>query len=200
MKRSFAIGLAVIAGCVLSAAPRVFAQRVRQLTGENVTSDKLVQVLTPKGPRPRGIGLQPPQCTHFHQQAARGIELAPKADIAALSVEFNTNSADLTPAAQKTLDTLAQALDSAALKPCCFEIEGYTDSRGGKELNKKLSAARAESVVNYLAQHAGIDRTRMMPEGFGAASPVASNATEAGRSENRRVQVVNLGYGTPSSD
>ena len=200
MKRSFAVGVAVIAGCVLSVAPRVFAQRVRQLTGENVTSDKLVQVLTPKGPRPRGIGLQPPQCTHFHQQAARGIELAPKADIAALSVEFNTNSADLTPAAQKTLDTLAQALDSAELKPCCFEIEGYTDSSGGKALNKKLSAARAESVVNYLTQHAGIDRTRMMPEGFGAASPVASNATEVGRSENRRVQVVNLGYGTPSSD
>jgi outer membrane protein OmpA-like peptidoglycan-associated protein len=197
MKRSFAIG---VAGCVLSAAPRVFAQRVRQLTGENVTSDKLVQVLTPKGPRPRGIGLQPPQCTHFHQQAARGIELAPKADIAALSVEFNTDSADLTPAAQKTLDTLAQALDSAELKPCCFEIEGYTDSSGGKALNKKLSAARAESVVNYLTQHAGIDRTRMMPEGFGATSPVASNATEAGRSENRRVQVVNLGYGTPSSN
>jgi outer membrane protein OmpA-like peptidoglycan-associated protein len=200
MKRSFAVGVAVIAGCVLSVAPRVFAQRVRQLTGENVTSDKLVQVLTPKGPRPRGIGLQPPRCTHFHQQAARGIELAPKADIAALSVEFNTNSADLTPAAQKTLDTLAQALDSAELKPCCFEIEGYTDSSGGKALNKKLSAARAESVVNYLTQHAGIDRTRMMPEGFGAASPVASNATQAGRSENRRVQVVNLGYGTPSSD
>ena len=200
MKRSFAIGVAVIAGCVLSVAPRVFAQRVRQLTGENVTSDKLVQVLTPKGPRPRGIGLQPPRCTHFHQQASRGIELAPKADIAALSVEFNTNSADLTPAAQKTLDTLAQALDSAELKPCCFEIEGYTDSSGGKALNKKLSAARAESVVNYLTQHAGIDRTRMMPEGFGAASPVASNATEAGRSENRRVQVLNLGYGTPSSD
>jgi outer membrane protein OmpA-like peptidoglycan-associated protein len=198
MKRSFEVGVAVVAGCVLSVAPRVLAQRVHRLSGESLTSDNLVHVLTPKGPRPRGIGLQPPQCKHFKQQAARGIELAPKADIAALSVEFNTDSAELTPAAQKTLDTLGQALDSAELKPCCFEIEGYTDSSGSKTLNERLSEARAESVVNYLAQHAGIDHSRMMPKGFGASAPLASNATETGRAENRRVQILNLGYGTPS--
>jgi OOP family OmpA-OmpF porin len=200
MKRSLAIGMAVISGCVLGLAPRVFAQHVRELTGGNLTPDNLINVLAPKGPRPRGIGLQPPKCTHFHQEAARGIELAPKADIAALMVEFDTDSADLTPAARKTLDTLGQALDSAELKPCCFEIEGYTDSTGTKVLNDRLSQARADSVINYLAQHAGIDRSRMMPKGFGESSPLASNTTAAGRAENRRVQIVNLGYGAQSSD
>ena len=200
MKRSIAIGMVVISGCVLGFAPRLFAQHVRELSGASVTSHNLISVLAPKGPRPRGIGLLPPKCTHVHREAARGIELAPKADVAALAVEFNTNSAELTPDAEKTLDTLGQALESAELKPCCFEIEGYTDSTGSKTLNERLSQARAESVVNYLAQHAGIDRTRMMPKGFGQTSPLASNATAAGRAENRRVQILNLGYGQQSSD
>lgn len=200
MKRSFAIGVAVISGCILGLVPRVSAQHIRELGGANLTPDNLINVLAPKGPRPRGIGLQPPKCTHFHQEAARGIELAPKADIAALMVEFNTDSAELTPAARKTLETLGQALESAELKPCCFEIEGYTDSTGSKALNDRLSQARAESVINYLAQHAGIDRSRMTPKGFGESSPLASNATTTGRAENRRVQIVNLGYGAQPSD
>jgi len=182
------------------AAPRAFAQRVRDLKGANLTQSKLVNVLTPKGPRPRGIGLKPPECTHFRQQAARGIELAPKADIASIQVEFEVNSSDLTPQAQKTLDTLGSALSSAALKPCCFEIRGYTDATGSEELNQKLSEARAESVISYLADHAGIEKDRMMPKGFGKSRPVASNATESGRAQNRRVQVVNLGYGTAAAD
>jgi outer membrane protein OmpA-like peptidoglycan-associated protein len=195
MGRSIAIVASVLAA-VMALEPYALAQRVRDLTGQNLTSEKLVDVLTPKGPRPRGIGLQPPKCTHFREQASRGIELAPKADIAAITVEFDVNSAKLTEQDQKTLDTLGQALESAELKPCCFEIQGYTDSTGSKSLNQKLSQARAESVVDYLAQR-GIQRDRMMAKGFGPSHPIASNATAEGRQKNRRVQVVNLGYGTP---
>ncbi len=192
--------LSIVAGLAATAlvfAASGLAQQVRALTGSELTPDKLVSVLTPKGPRPRGIGLKPPQCTHFREQASRGIELMPKADIAALSVEFETNSAQLTPGAEKTLDTLGQALDSAELKPCCFQIQGHTDSTGSRRLNQRLSQARAESVISYLVQH-GIERERMMPRGYGPAKPIASNATVEGRAKNRRVQVVNLGYGTPA--
>jgi len=192
--------VAVLAVAPMTPAPRAFAQHVRELKGANLTSGKLLHVLTPKGPRPRGIGLKPPECTHYRQQAARGIELAPKADIASIEVDFEVNSSDLTPRAEKTLDTLGAALSSAALKPCCFEIEGYTDATGGEELNQKLSEARAQSVITYLADHAGIEKDRMMPKGFGKSHPLASNATEAGRAQNRRVQVVNLGYGTATAD
>lgn len=182
------------------AAPCAFTQHLRDITGANLTSNKLVNVLTPKGPRPRGIGLKPPECTHFREQASRGIELAPKADIAAIAVDFEVNSSDLTPQAQKTLDTLGSALGSAALKPCCFEIQGYTDATGGREFNQRLSEARAQSVIGYLADHAGIEKDRMMPKGFGKSHPLASNATEKGRAQNRRVQIVNLGYGTAAVD
>jgi outer membrane protein OmpA-like peptidoglycan-associated protein len=182
---------------VLIVAVRGSAQQVRSLPSGELSRDRLVSILTPKSPRPRGIGLVPPECTHFHEQAARGIELMPKADIAAISVEFDTNSARLKPDAEKTLDILGQALESAELKPCCFQIQGHTDSTGSRRLNQRLSEARAQSVIDYLSEH-GIDRGRMMPKGFGPAKPIASNANAEGRAKNRRVQVVNLGYGTPT--
>ena len=200
MELKSAVLIAALAAGSMIPAPRGFAQRVRDLTSTNLTSDKLVNVLTPKGARPRGIGLKPPECTHFREQASRGIELAPKADIAAIAVEFEVNSSDLTPQAQKTLDTLGSALGSAELKPCCFEIQGYTDAKGSAEYNQKLSEERALSVISYLAEHAGIEKNRMVPKGFGKSHPLASNATEAGRAKNRRVQIVNLGYGTTSAD
>ena len=176
---------------VLSLAPvSTNAQETRDLTGDNLTVENLVQTLTPKGPKPRGIGLAPPKCRH-----ARGLELIPKADIARLDVRFGTNSANLTPQAEKTLDTLGQALNQAELKPCCFEVQGYTDSTGSAALNKRLSARRAQSVVDYLSAHAGIDKDRMSPKGLGQSHPLASNETAEGRQKNRRVQVVNLGYG-----
>ena len=190
------LALITICGAMIS-VPQAYAQHVQFLAGDDLNSGKLVQVLTPKGPRPRGVGLKPPECSHLrHQaQASRGIESVAKADIASLEVEFDVNSAQLSPASEKTLDTLGQALSSAALKPCCFEIEGYTDATGGASYNQKLSEERAATVIDYLATHEGIERDRMMPKGFGKSHAIASNTTEEGRQKNRRVQVVNLGYG-----
>jgi len=186
--------LAFAAGIMVS-APRVFAARVHYLSGDKLNSGNLVHVLSPRGPRPRGVGLKPPECSHLRAKASRGIELTPKSDIASIMVEFDLNSAELTPASEKTLNTLGQALNSETLKPCCFEIDGYTDATGGRGYNQKLSEERAQSVIDYLSSHDGIEHQRMMPKGFGKTHPIASNATEEGRQKNRRVQVVNLGYG-----
>ncbi len=199
MYRKLCLCLLVAGTVVVMFARGVLAQKVKALNGSNLTSDSLVHVLTPKGPKPRGISLQPPECSHFRKQAARGIQLAPKADIAALDVEFEVNSAKLTPQALKTLDTLGQALNSAELKPCCFEVQGYTDATGDAAYNLKLSQERAESVIDYLSQSTGIEKQRMMPKGFGKSHFVASNESEEGRQKNRRVQVVNLGYGAPAN-
>ena len=62
-------------------------------------------------------------------------------------------SAELTPASEKTLDTLGQALNSETLKPCCFEVEGYTDAIGDSVYNQKLSKERTRSLVDYLSIH-----------------------------------------------
>lgn len=68
-------------------------------------------------------------------------------------------------------------------------IEGYTDTRGPSEQNRILSAAQADAVRDYLATH-GVGVERLSAVGKGEQSPVAPNRTEAGRAENRRVEIV----------
>lgn len=68
-------------------------------------------------------------------------------------------------------------------------IDGHTDSKGSEEYNQKLSERRASSVANYLKMQ-GIDSSRLTTVGHGETAPVASNDTDAGRAENRRVEVA----------
>ena len=143
----------------------------------------------------RDVGKVPRKCTRFRDKLSRGIEPKPAANISALTIGFSVGSAEITPESQKTLDSLGRALSDDTLKPCCFEIQGYTDSSGGAAYNKKLSQRRADSVIAYLAGHAGVEKERMLGRGFGKEKPIASNDTAEGRTRNRRVQVVNVGYG-----
>jgi OOP family OmpA-OmpF porin len=69
--------------------------------------------------------------------------------------------------------------------------EGYTDSRGNPDANRKLSEDRAQAVVNWLTEH-GVERTRLTAKGYGQSRPVGTNSTDAGRQKNRRVEVVRL--------
>lgn len=68
-------------------------------------------------------------------------------------------------------------------------VKGHTDNRGSDELNMRLSKDRAIAVVNYLAK-AGVSLSKMRYEYFGASHPIATNKTEEGRSQNRRVEFV----------
>jgi OOP family OmpA-OmpF porin len=66
-------------------------------------------------------------------------------------------------------------------------VHAHTDSKGRKADNQRLSDARAESVVDYLAEK-GVARDRMIARGFGEDQPIASNDTPEGRARNRRVE------------
>ena len=70
-----------------------------------------------------------------------------------------------------------------------IRIEGHTDSRGSRELNMRLSDERAEAVSEYIRANIGRD-LNMTATGFGPERPVASNDTEVGRAQNRRIDVV----------
>ncbi len=70
-----------------------------------------------------------------------------------------------------------------------IRVEGYTDSIGRPATNLRLSQARAEAVMRYLADK-GVSSGRMTAKGFGMASPIADNRTAKGRAENRRVEFV----------
>ena len=68
-----------------------------------------------------------------------------------------------------------------------IQIEGHASSEGGVRHNQKLSEARARSVMKYLTEH-GIAQDTLIAKGFGVDKPIADNATEPGREQNRRVE------------
>jgi len=102
-------------------------------------------------------------------------------------------------ATREILQTLGSYLDSSELRGRKFRIEGHTDSvdvdpAGPWEDNWQLSAERSRSVLRYLSA-IGIDERRFQIAGFSDTYPVASNDTEEGRANNRRVDVVIIDEG-----
>jgi OmpA-OmpF porin, OOP family len=99
---------------------------------------------------------------------------------------FETGYADLKPGPVKVLDTLAARIKNTAH---VLDIEGHTADDASDAYNQDLSLRRAEAVKCYL-HGKGVDPHRMRTIGRGAAMPVASNSTAAGRELNRRVEVI----------
>ena len=104
-------------------------------------------------------------------------------------VHFEFDQATLTPEAMAILDKAASLL--ATQEKVVVEVAGHTDSVGSEEYNQKLSERRAIAVKDYL-ESKGIKATRMTAMGYGEAQPVASNDTDAGRAQNRRVELIVL--------
>jgi outer membrane protein OmpA-like peptidoglycan-associated protein len=102
-------------------------------------------------------------------------------------VLFETNRYALRPAARESLAKVAGIL--LAYPDLRLEVDGHTDSVGSDAYNQQLSEKRAASVRDYLAQQ-GIPIASVTVQGFGKTQPVASNATAAGRQQNRRVELV----------
>lgn len=102
-------------------------------------------------------------------------------------VLFPFNSADILPAGRENLRQLANSLRN--YPGTTVLIVGHTDSVGSDEYNMGLSYRRAESARNFLAAQ-GIESSRVRVEGRGESEPVADNSTEAGRQQNRRVEVA----------
>ncbi len=99
-------------------------------------------------------------------------------------IRFSSGSAKLSGTSNATLDKIA-----AKAKQCrglSIQVEGHTDSTGSAMANKRISQARAESVVEYLKK-AGVDAGQLNAVGFGSSKPVASNKTKASRRKNRRI-------------
>lgn len=110
-----------------------------------------------------------------------------------LSVEFASNSAELTPQARRTLDQLGKALTSADLAQYRFRIEGHTDTVGSAGYNKALSQRRADTVAMYLQQKFGVQAARLEAIGFGEDGLAVPTPPQTANAQNRRVKVVNLG-------
>ena len=102
-------------------------------------------------------------------------------------VLFSGGSANLTPAANRTVLKLVQFLQLNPRR--VIRIEGYSDSNGDEADNLKLSRQRAQSVADVLFD-LGVDSKRMTVDGYGENYPIADNASTRGRAQNRRVEIV----------
>jgi outer membrane protein OmpA-like peptidoglycan-associated protein len=102
-------------------------------------------------------------------------------------IQFRTDEAALTADAMRKLYPLVTLLKENANQDII--IEGYTDSSGAQDYNQELSEQRAMAVRDFFVS-TGVDPQRIIARGYGEADPVASNATEAGRRENRRVEII----------
>ncbi|MGL6224775.1 MAG: OmpA family protein [Steroidobacteraceae bacterium] len=125
------------------------------------------------------------------QMAGTGVDVVRNGDNITLDmpggVTFAFNSSDLNSQFYPVLDKVAGTLGE--YNKTVIEVAGHTDSVGSASYNQQLSEKRAASVAAYLSSR-GIDRTRVVTVGAGKDHPIASNETEEGRAQNRRVEIT----------
>ena len=103
------------------------------------------------------------------------------------SIEFETGSANVKPGSYKMLDEIFEsAVVAEGLK---IGVYGHTDNSGSDAVNTPLSEKRANAVKAYLLKK-GMATNRVEAKGYGSAKPIADNSSEAGKSKNRRVEIV----------
>lgn len=119
--------------------------------------------------------------------SAMGNDIAATGKTIIYGIYFDTGSATIKPESEPALAEMTKLLkNSPTLK---VYIVGHTDNTGALELNLKLSADRAESVVKALVA-GGIVQGRLKAAGVGPYCPIGSNGTEQGKAQNRRVELV----------
>jgi OmpA-OmpF porin, OOP family len=157
---------------VLSAKPGIFA-----LSEKYVAT--VVQVVEPKA-------METGKVTVDAAALARGLQAEGR--IALYGVYFDTGKSEVKPESKAQLDEMAKLLSSnAAMR---VFVVGHTDNQGTLEVNLALSRARAQAVIDALVKTYKIDVKRLAAAGVANYSPIASNANDAGRARNRRVELV----------
>jgi OmpA-OmpF porin, OOP family len=147
--------------------------------------EDIAQALFPQetaAPRTRGIGPPPP----------RPSMAAPRPAVT-LNVLFGSNSDAIPSASYAEIDKLGTLLSWPQYTDYRIQLEGHTDSQGSARKNQALSEKRVQNIKTYLVQHFRLAPERILAVGYGSARPIATNDTPDGRSQNRRVEVVNVG-------
>lgn len=105
---------------------------------------------------------------------------------------FDFDSATVKGESIPLLETFAQAFQSEQLRDAVFVIAGHTDDKGSAEYNQGLSKRRAEAIKQWLLTTYQIEPNRLLVKSYGEAKPIQPNDTEAGRSQNRRVEFIRI--------
>ncbi len=102
-------------------------------------------------------------------------------------INFETNKADISETSLAVLDRLAYTAQQCP--EAAIEIGGHTDADGSDEYNQSLSERRANAVANYIIV-SGVSSSRLTAIGYGESKPIASNDTDEGKAQNRRIEFV----------
>lgn len=124
----------------------------------------------------------------FDRSEARVFREGNQVILRLVGLTFDSGKADIRPEGVTLLNKVEKAVD--VFPQSEIVIEGHTDSFGGDESNQRLSQARADAVQKYMINAMRIPSYRMIATGYGETNPVANNETEAGRSRNRRIDIV----------
>lgn len=111
------------------------------------------------------------------------------ANISFSALAFEQGSASLTQASRPALDALTQLLLQYPEQR--VRVSGHTDNTGRPAVNLRISRERAAAVASYMTSR-GVNKNQVVARGFGASSPIADNATEAGRAKNRRIEISHI--------
>jgi cytochrome c oxidase subunit 2 len=106
-----------------------------------------------------------------------------------LHINFASGSSELTAESTPSIKSIFEFLTSD--KKSKVEISGFTDDSGDAKKNKDLSKDRAQSIVDALVK-LGIPKKRLSAKGYGQENPIADNATEVGKAQNRRVEIKKI--------
>lgn len=107
-------------------------------------------------------------------------------------VLFDFDSATIKDDSLALLEEFGKAFQNDLLKDAVFVIAGHTDSKGTDAYNLKLSRRRAEAVKEFLVSHYQIEENRLFIKAYGEEKPFASNDTNEGRAQNRRVEFMRV--------
>jgi outer membrane protein OmpA-like peptidoglycan-associated protein len=130
------------------------------------------------------ITLTPTQAAQVLQQQLQ------QPHVVIYGIHFDVDSARIQPRSETIIDQIAKVMtDNPTWR---FQVEGHTDSDAGAAYNLGLSQRRAQAVVDDLVTRKAIERSRLVPMGFGLTRPVATNDTQAGKALNRRVELTRL--------
>ncbi|MBR1229523.1 MULTISPECIES: OmpA family protein [unclassified Bradyrhizobium] len=179
---------------------------------KNVTEDQILRALVPeKKPLTRGLSVGPQQVDQaavaaegqfvqkIRGRSTRSLSFSEREEIAAivkdkpkidLEINFDYNSADISPRSLASVQALGRALSNSDLKGSTFVVAGHTDAAGGEGYNQDLSERRADAIKRYLVDKYGINGTDLVTVGYGKSKLKDSNQPMA--EANRRVQVVNM--------
>ncbi|WP_149193547.1 OmpA family protein [Luteimonas suaedae] len=125
------------------------------------------------------------------QMAGTGVDVVRQGDNITLNmpgnVTFGFDQSNIQSQFYPVLDNVANTLNQ--YNQTIIEVAGHTDSVGSDSYNQQLSERRAQAVANYLGSK-GIPQQRIITVGAGKSRPIADNNTEAGRAQNRRVEIT----------